>query len=63
MALTADRGCSPGWSAGTGRARAPRRRVEPLGWVGPDALETAKELYRTHFHGVEDPADDGRESA
>ena len=37
--------------------------VEPLGWVGPDALESAKELYRTRFHGVEDPAGHRRESA
>ncbi|ADU47000.1 hypothetical protein Intca_0452 [Intrasporangium calvum DSM 43043] len=25
--------------------------VEALGWVGPEALETAAEVYRTRFHG------------
>ncbi len=37
--------------------------VEPLGWVGPEVLETAKELYRTRFHGVDDPSGHRRESA
>ena len=37
--------------------------VEPLGWVGPEVLETAKELYRTRFHGVDDPSGRRRESA
>jgi hypothetical protein len=37
--------------------------VEPIGWVGPEVLEEAKELYRTRFHGVDDPAGHRRKSA
>ncbi|HKX66554.1 MAG TPA: DUF6098 family protein [Intrasporangium sp.] len=37
--------------------------VEPLGWVGPEVLETAKELYRSQFHSLGDPTDPKQKSA
>ena len=37
--------------------------VEPIGSVGPEVLEAAKALYRTRFHGVDDPVGRRRKSA
>jgi hypothetical protein len=37
--------------------------AEPVGWVGADAIETAKDIYRTRFHGVSDPVPADRETA
>ncbi|GAA6527643.1 DUF6098 family protein [Intrasporangium sp. DVR] len=37
--------------------------TEPVGWVGPEAIETATEIYRARFHGVGDPTSPRRETA